>query len=242
MHPHLPVHRILRVCGIFALLTAALLCSLPATAANNRVLRAREPNLAILYDQLITELRRGGTAVFFVPLDSIGIDQTNQPEWWKSCNLSRMISAHGMEQAKTINRAISQLELNIQFVESSELCSALSTYTFVLGNDRWLRFFVAPSLNPVEARRASGVIDQVTQAQVLGHLQTTFPDSAKFLFGSPLPPSASPHPIISDLAPGESAIFRSAHNEEPVLLGRLNWQQWGEMGNYFIAKRERAKK
>jgi hypothetical protein len=195
-----------------------------------------------LYDQLIAELKRGGTAVYVVPLDTTGVDRTDQPEWWKNCALSRAVSANGMEQAKAIQRAILRLELEIVFVESSELCSALTSYTYVLGNNRLLRFFITPDLNPVEVRRATGIIDQVTQTQVLSHLQTTLSGSVKFLFGHPLPLSVAPHPVVSDLAPGESAIFRSAINVEPVLLARLNWRQWEEMGNYFVAKRKKYAK
>jgi hypothetical protein len=196
-----------------------------------------EPTLAVLYDQVIDELLRGNIAVFFVPVDTKGTDQTAQPEWWKDCSLSRMISERGIDQARALNRALVQLQLDIQFVESSELCSALSTYTFVIGNNRLLRFFMTPSLNPVEVRRMQGIGEQVVEAQVLSHLQTLLPDSVKILFGFPLPTSVAPHPILSDLAPGESAIFRSGQNIPPVLIARLNWRQWEEMGNYFVAKR-----
>jgi hypothetical protein len=196
-----------------------------------------EPNLAILYDQVIAELKRGETAVFFVPLDTAGIDQTDQPEWWKNCTLTRIISAHGMEQAAAVKRAILQLGLQIDFVVSSELCSALSTYTFVLGNNRLHRFFIIPDLNPLEVRPRSALNDSIAEAQLRSHIQNLWVDSVKFLFGSPLPLSAAPHPVIADLSPGESAIFKAPRDAELVLVARLNWRQWEEMGNYFVAKR-----
>ncbi len=222
-----------------ALLSVLLAGGPPAEATiktKPRVVFAK-PNLAPLYDQLIDELHRGGAAVYVVPFDTTGVDQTNQPEWWKNCSLSRTISAHGMEHAQAMKRAILQLDLNIQYVESSELCTALSSYTFVLGNNRWLRFFVTPDLNPAEVRRLTGIPDQVIRVQALSHIQTVLEDSVKFLFASPMPLSVAPHPVISELAPGESAIFRNLPNEEVLLLAKLTWRQWQEMSNYYVAKR-----
>ncbi len=199
------------------------------------------PGLAVLYDSLIAELKKGGTVVYFVPFDTIGVDQTDQPGWWKECAISRMISAEGLEQARAVKRAILQLNLDVQFVESSEACTALSTQTYLVGN-RWLRYFITPDLNPVEVLRQSGLKDIVIQVQVLGHLQTTLADAVKFLFGFPMPPSAAPHSILSDLAPAESAIFKMSARQEPELLARLNWRQWKEMGDYFVSTKAKPAK
>ncbi len=227
---------------ISILLLALLLSCPPLFAAKGNPPQPPSPDLAVLYDQVIAELRSGGVTVFFVPLDTIGVDQTEQNEWWKDCALSRAISAHGMEQAKAVRRAISQLGFDIQFIESSELCIALSTYTFILPNDRWHRFFVTPALNPFDVRRKSVSHDEVIEAQVRAHIHVRLPDSVKFVFGFPLPTSAAPHPVISDLAAGESAIFKGAREDEPLLVARLNWRQWEEMGNYFASKRVKTTK
>jgi hypothetical protein len=50
-----------------------------------------------------------------------------------------------------------------------------------------------------------------------------------------MPLSTAPHPVLSDLAEGESAVFRLSAVGEPILLARLNWRQWQEMGDYFVA-------
>jgi hypothetical protein len=237
------VHRIARTHGIFIVLVFAVLFFHRADAATTNVRPPPLPNLAILYDQLIAELHRGGTAVYVVPFETIGVDQMDQPEWWKNCVLSRMISARGLEQAAAVSRAIQQLELNISVVETSERCTDFSTWTYTLGNSRLLRHFETPDLNPIEVLRLSGHKDPVIALHAMGHLQSTQADSVKFLFGSPFPVSAAPHPVMSDLSPGDSAIFRASPDSEVILLAKLNWRQWAEMGNYYYqAKRANSPK
>jgi hypothetical protein len=219
---------------ILSVLLSILLSVLQTHAKQIEVRKTPVPNLALLYEALIGELHRGGTVVYFVPFETQGRDQTDQPSWWKECAISRMISAHGLEQAAAVRRAILQLNLEIQFVESSEACTALSTQTYLVSN-RWLRSFITPDLNPVSVLRQAGLKDDVIKMQALAHFQTVMVDSVKLLFGFPMPLSTAPHPVLSDLAEGESAVFRLSAVGEPILLARLNWRQWQEMGDYFVA-------
>jgi len=230
-----PYHGATRYSISISALIISTVLMLGIVQANAGTRQPSTPTLAVLYDDLIPELQRGGTAIYFVPFDTIGEDQTGTPDWWKQCTLSRMISKAGIDQALAVRRAIARLQLNIQFAESGEHCASLSTYSYLLGNQS-VRFFVTPDLNPVEVQRLAGMRDQTIEVHVLGHLQTVIADSVKILSGVKLPLSASPHPVLADLAPAESAIFRSTPNGELTLLARLNWHQWEEMADYYVVK------
>lgn len=222
---------------LFAL--TVVLLTLGQAFAHAGTPRLETPRLAVLYDSVISELHRGGTVVYFVPFHTTGADQRDQANWWKECPLSRMISAEGMEQARKVHQATRTLQLNIQFVESAETCTALSTKTYVVGN-RWVRFFVTPDLNPPDVQLAAGLPRSAVQVHILAHFQTTIADSVKLLFGDTIPREHSPHPVLADLQQGESAIFRNSPSGELVLLARLNWRQWHEMASYF-AQTQRKK-
>lgn len=209
------------------------------TAAEERALHgAGHPPLAVLYDAIIRELHRGDTVVYFAPFNTMGSDQRDQPNWWKECPLSRMISAQGVEQAQSVHRATRALQLNIQFVESAETCTALTTKTYVVGN-RWVRFFVTPDLNPPDVQRAAGLATSAVSMHILSHFQTTIADSVKLLFGDTIPRDYAPHPVLSDLSEGESAVFRNSPDGELTLLARLNWKQWNEMASYYTAQQRK---
>jgi hypothetical protein len=211
-----------------------LLLALFAVSASASAGRPHPPPLTVLYDSVISELHRGGTVVYFVPFLTTGVDQRDKPNWWKECPYSRMISAEGIEQARVVHRATHTLKLNIQFVESAESCTALSTKTYVVGQ-RWVRSFVTPDLNPPDVQRAAGLPRGAVPLHILSHFQTTIADSVKMLFGDTIPREYAPHPVLADLAEGESAIFRNNPDGELVLLARLNWRQWDEMASYYAA-------
>lgn len=221
--------------SLSSIILVGSLAAFSAFNASATANRSQTPPLAVLYDSVISELHRGGTVVYFVPFPTTGSDQRDKANWWKECPYSRMISAEGIEQARIVHRATHTLKLNIQFVESAESCTALSTKTYVVGQ-RWVRSFVTTDLNPPDVQRAAGLPRGAVPLHILSHFQTTIADSVKMLFGDTIPREDAPHPVLSELEEGESAIFRNSPTGELVLLARLNWRQWDEMASYYVAK------
>ncbi len=200
-----------------------------------------QPPLAVLYDSLVPRLLGGGLVMYFVPFNTVGEDQTDQPNWWKECPYTKMISPQGVREAKAVGRALSSLSAPIGLVQSSEVCTALTTATFLLGNPS-IRIFHTPDLNPVDLQRQAGLKEQVIQVKIESHLQAgIWKGTNSVLSGFKLTPETAPHPVLAELGSGDSAVFEVKPSGEIILLARLNWRQWEEMTNYMISKVKKSK-
>jgi len=219
---------------VFLILALALMLRSYPIQAADRVSKPspQMPSLAVLYDAIAPQLYAGNLTVYFVPFHTRGEDQIDTPDWWKHCPFSKAVSEQGMHEAATVSRAISTLNIPIGLVRSSELCSALSTATFVVGNPA-ITVYVTPDLNPVEIQKLFDRNEQIVRALVAAHFTAGWKDSITILSGFQLPPLAAPHPVLSDLQNGESAIFRTLPGAQLELVARLNWRQWEQMAEYI---------
>jgi hypothetical protein len=192
----------------------------------------KTPNLAILYEPLAKELRAGGLLVYFVPLNASGRDHVETDEWWKHCPLSRTVDDIGIMQARTISRAMQNLGLQIGNVESSDLCMTLTSTTLIMSNPS-IKIYINQSLNPYEIQKKTEPNDRTLKATMGALFQFGYQGRIGVRVGFALPASVAPHPVIAELQPGDSAIFRPHPSGEPELVARLSWQQWDEMSKYI---------
>jgi len=190
-----------------------------------------EPDLALLYDDVASQLFHGGVSVYFTPAGTVGQDQTTTKDWWKNCDYTARISEEGKRRAAVVNNALNTLQLIIGVVEAAEHCTAMTTATYIVGSKH--KLYATNDLNPIEVQRAGGLRDAEIRTHITGHLAMGRINAIIALFGFPLPLSAAPHPVMADLKSDESAILRALPNGEIQLVARLNWQQWGEMADYI---------
>lgn len=198
-----------------------------------------KPPLAVLYDALVPRLLGGGLVLYVVPFETIGEDRADLPNWWRECPYTKQISPNGIRQAQTVGRAISNLSAPFGLIQSSEVCTSLSTTTFVARNKT--RIFQTPDLNPVFLQRQAGLKDAVVKVKIQSHFEAgIWRGTNSLLSGFQLTPETAPHPVLAELAAGESAIFEVTPVGEVILLARLNWRQWEEMSEYMVAKLNNA--
>ena len=207
----------------------------PDVLAANTAHARHVPNLAPLYAEIVPLLRSGGNAIYIVPPDTIGEDQTAQPQWWRNCTLSRMVSTRGVEQVGAIAKAIARLNVPIGMARSSELCIGLTTGTY-LKNNPSIDMRPTPDLNPENILRASGLRPIEIWLKFESHVSIGYPASNIILSGHPMSAEISPIVGLRDLQPGETAILRYDHKVGVILVARLNVAQWVEMADYLGRK------
>jgi hypothetical protein len=209
----------------FGVLLLALICSCGVYS------RTPEVPLANLYEQVARTLAAGGAAVYFVPVATTGVDQTDTPDWWKHCPLSKSVSVEGQRQAAAVHKAFRTLGLSMHTVESGVHCASLTTATFISGNST--KIYPNLDLDPLSVQKMTGISDGAIKSHVASHLTTTYFNSVKILSGMRMTRSTAPNPILTELEEGESAVFSTDANGQPVLVARLAWYQWEEMAKYI---------
>jgi hypothetical protein len=222
---------------------SAVRSSQPQSDASRARRVQNEPTLKPLYDSLLPRLKTGGVAIYLVPFETIGEDQTTIPNWWRHCPFSKSISTDGMRQAKRFAIALRQIGIPIGVVHSGEYCASLSAATFAVA-DISQHIVVTPDLNPPAVQRAAGVtINQVIQVRVQAQIQL-MPNSGTvgLLSGSRMTSETTPHPVLTELNAGDTAIFELDEVAQPRLLARLNVEQWAEMAAYYAYVADRAPK
>ena len=67
-------------------------------------------------------------------------------------------------------------------------------------------------------------------------------NTTTLMVGAKLTPDTAPHPVLTDLEAGDTAVFEVSDTGEIRLVARLAWQQWEELGKYYVAKQPRIKR
>jgi hypothetical protein len=199
------------------------------------------PNLASLYDVLAPKLIEGSLFMYIVPPNGAGPDDTSQPNWWKTCVYTSPISEEGIKMAGVIRRSLTKLGVKVGFVNTGESCRALSLASFFTGHAGNLNLFVTPDLDGPEIQRINKIPDGVVEQRVLSYFRARIPNFLTINVGAKLTPTTAPHPVMTDLSPGESALFEVSQSGALILAAKLNWQQWDEMARYVSAKSPKTK-
>jgi hypothetical protein len=221
--------------NIFKLLMVVLAfaCTLfPATASATSKGKAHKPDLAILYDALDTQLAKGGQIIFLAaPASDQQTQPSSAPNWWRACELLRP-NAAGNTQLKMLNWAFRTLSFPIGLIRSSDACISLTSATATVGNPE-LRVYPTTDLNAPTMFGSDKPIDGVIQTRLHGHFETgTWTGTNTILSGHNMTPTTAPHPALSDMQPGDSAIFVFMPDGQISLLARLTPKQWVEMAQY----------
>ncbi len=233
------LHRFLALL-LAGLLVIAMQRSTAAPPALRTFDRAQSSNppLGVLYDSVAKVLADGNAVVFVVPYASTDPDQTDQPNWWKECALT--VSEQGQRQAQSINRGLRRLAAPVGIVASSDACISMTTATFTTINLS-LKIHPTSDLNPVEIQRMRGISDAIIRARLESHFNIRWPNTTTVISGHSQTTSTALHPAITDMAPGETAIFSMSPQGELTLAARLNWRQWEEMTNYIVSKKRQKR-
>lgn len=213
-------------------LLSSTLISFPLFFISSTQANTSEPPLKVLYDQLLPKLQAGGVTIYLVPFATQGEDQIDKPEWWRNCSFSRSVSAQGEVQAKQFSKAIRDIGITIIDARSGQHCASLTTATFAVANPN-IRLSVTPDLNPPDVQRAQGVaINQVIEVRVQAQIQLNSPAFVSLISGWQMTPETTPHPVLTDLQPGETVIFDLDAQAMPRLIARLSTAQWAQMAAY----------
>ncbi|MFM7460943.1 MAG: hypothetical protein ACKO15_08930, partial [Burkholderiales bacterium] len=99
-------------------------------------------------------------------------------------------------------------------------------------------------LNPAEFQRKQfGYRDEIIKLQILGAILPTFYiGENSFVISHRQPRAVALHPVLSELEPGDTAIFSLSSSGDLLLRARLNIQQWLEMAQYSNNKRKQMNK
>lgn len=199
------------------------------------------PTLAVLYDEVIPVLQSGRSVVYMLPFDASGTDDTSQPEWWKACHLTKQVSDKGMLQARAINQALSRVGATIGIVHTSELCTALTSATYVAGLAKF-QAYPTPDLNSPAIQNQLGLRDDVIQAKLSYIFRIRWANTTTLMVGGKPTTDTTPHPVLTDLQAGDTAVFDVADTGDIRLVARLTWRQWEEMGKYYLSKQPKNKR
>ena len=97
-----------------------------------------------------------------------------------------------------------------------------------------LKFDPTSDLNPAEFQRAQfNYKPEVISLQIHGALAGSIQiEENSFIFGHRQPSATAPHPIISELQAGDTAILFFSPTGELRLRARLDVRQWEELAKY----------
>lgn len=194
------------------------------------------PNLAVLYESVLAQLRQNGNVIYVVPTESRalldGIDPTQLPaQWWKDCALAPVLTERGKAQATELGDAIRKINITVDGVRSSEVCTTFGVIS-AMARDPSLPFHPTADLNPAEFQvRQFGYSDAQIRTQILAAVKAVaFADSNAIVVSHPQPLSAAPHPAMYDLQPGDTLVLRWDGGLK--LVAKLTIAQWAEMAQY----------
>jgi len=218
-----------------------LLLAISVTFSVHAATARPTPTLALLYDAVIPALEGGNSVVYMVPFDATGTDDTSLPMWWKACHATKQVSDKGMRQARAINQALGRLNAVIGVVHTSELCTAMTSATYVAGRAR-SQVYPTPDLDSPVIQNQMGLKDPVIQAKLAFVFRLRWVGTTTLMVGAKLTPDTAPHSVLTDLEPGDTAVFEVSDSGEIRLVARLTWQQWEEMGKYYLSKQPKSKR
>jgi hypothetical protein len=234
--------RVALIAGSRLAILLALLLSVQSTlGASPRQFRPSTPTLAVLYDELVPKLKAGGVYIYITPLQTVSGISILAPERWRDCTSKSLISVDGQRDASRIHSAIKKLGLHVSYAQSADACVALSTRTFILNGIPTV-LATSPELDPEEIQLARPIPKSVVRALIEGQFKNGQADAVKLMVGAPLGISITPHPVLSLLGLGETAVFADEGSDAPKLLARLTPKQWAEMADYWERHHLRVKK
>lgn len=183
---------------------------------------------------LVECLRGGGYTIHWRHADAdVCADQlqlgtaanTTVPNWWRSCDsncttaTARQLNATGVQRATIIGQQIRSMGIPIGRVVSSEYCRCIGTaqamdFGPTIETDPGVTYFVYD-----EANRCTTNYDLIEQVPMAG-TNTAIIGHAGF---------SSTCATLGSLAWGECAIFKPDGQGGATLIGRLLWDQWGQL-------------
>ena len=217
------------------LLATVLLASLNAGA--NQPATRYLPNQYLLYQNVAAALQTGNAVIYTVPVASTA-NPSAQTGWNKDCGTTPAVSKEGLRQARAIAEAIRRLAAPLGAVSSSEDCAAMTTATYIKSNPT-LYVRVTPDLNPAYIQRIDSVIDEVIRERLSVHFNIRWQQHTTLLVASQQPSPITIHPVLTDLQPGEAAIFIVPEIYQFDFVAKLNTRQWEEMTRYFAPPRQK---
>jgi len=190
------------------------------------------PNLAIFYDEIAPKLISGGAFVYVVPFSTVGDIDAQNPEMWRDCTGKVLVSATGLEQARLVNSALKSLPVTISYGQTGDSCWAMSSLRYLLSGIGAV-LVTTNDFDPYEILRTRGTKDAVLASLIQAQFTHGQSNATKLMVGARMAKQVAPHPVLADLAPGESAIFVESGTDYPTLLARLTPHQWAEMAQYW---------
>ncbi len=218
---------------VVALIAASLSQMAVAEAApRTRAGSYEPPGLAVLYEEVGRQLVSGGAYVYVVPFQTIGQRNTTSASAWQDCSPDAFINTSGQEQAAAINGALKSMGIWIGYAQSAEFCLPMSARSYVLAG---IGTVLVPTsdFDPYEMQASRNIPSAVLRSKILAQFKNGQRDATKLMVGSPLEPKIAPHPVLAELAPGDSAIFVDDGEDTPKLIARLTPKQWSEMATYW---------
>jgi len=150
---------------------------------------------------------------------------TTVPNWWMSCDsncptaTARQLNATGVQRATLIGQQIRSMQIPIGRVLSSEYCRCMQTAEYmdfgpVIEANPGITYYVYDEAN--RCAQNYDLIEEVpaagTNTAIIGH--AGFPSSCT---------------TLGSLAWSECAIFKPDGQGGATLIGRLLWDQWGQL-------------
>jgi hypothetical protein len=213
-----------------------------AQAKQSSLSKRAVPDQYLLYEQVAAALRTGSAVVYTVPVE------TNPPalpraDEVRDCASAPPISKAGIQQARAISVGVQRLGAPWGAIGSSTDCVAMTTATYIKANPTLLVRITA-ELDPPLLQRQRGTIDDVIAQLLRTFFNVRWRDHTTLIVGSPQLPETTIHPVLTDLKPGESAIFVVPEPYQFNFIAKLNTQQWQQMTNYLAppAARRSAKR
>lgn len=223
------------------LLLTLVLSAHSALALSSPQAGQNKPTLAVLYDDLVPRLQAGGLYLYITPLQTVSGNSVLAPQNWRDCTSKSLISQEGQRDASRIHSAIKKLGLHVSYAQSADACVALSTRTFILNGIPTV-LATSPELDPEEIQLARPIPKSVVRALIEGQFKNGQADAIKLMIGAPLGSGIAPHPVLSLLGPGDTAVFADDGSDAPKLLARLTPKQWVEMAQYWERRQLRVRK
>ena len=226
--------------ALFLLLFTQLFCD--SAEASTKFHR---PDLAVLYDELLVALDKGENVIYVVPPPNVvgtAADVRNAL-WWEECNPANRLTDQGLADATALGKAIHQIGFRYFTVKISKECLTLNVASLMFRSPD-TPFERTTDLNPAEFQRKQfGYRDEIIKLQMLGAILPAFYiGENSFVISHRQPKAVALHPVLSELDPGDTAIFSLSTSGDLVLRARLNIQQWLEMAKYSNNKRKQMNK
>lgn len=227
--------------SIFCLFIAAAFGYLPSAEAAPLPKR-NKPDQFLLYQQVVKALRTGNAVVFTVPVSTVS-SEPPRPDEVRECIPSSAISDEGIRQARAISIGIQRLGAPLGAVSSSTDCVAMTTATYIKANPI-LMVRITNELNPPLLQRKQGTLDDVIKELLNTYFNVRWRDHTTLIVGSEQLPETTIHPVLTDLKPGESAVFVVPEPYQFNFVAKLNTRQWEQMTDYFAPpeKKSRSKR